>query len=142
VTIRRGMESLYTDVMGESTKRAAAPRSNERLHRLLERIALVTRPGGGGALVLFALGRIASSSRWLGGDGFSAEITGDEVDSKLEIYVECERVVPATRFGVPVAELIATFDADPELVGSLRVAVAPRRLLLTNMRASGEVRIT
>lgn len=148
VTIGRVTESLYTDVMGDSSSRqrnraaaTSAAQSTDKLKRLLERIALVTRPSGGGAVVLFALGRIASSSRWLD-DAFSVEITGDDVDSMLEIYVERKRVVSPTTFAIPVTELIETLDADPTLVGSLRFHVEPRKLLLTTTRVSGEVRVT
>jgi hypothetical protein len=108
-----------------------ATASPEKLAQLLDRVALVTRPGDGAATLLFALGRISSSSRWLD-DGFYVEIAGNDVDSQLEIWSERgsmrERIVGPTTFPVPVSEFIAALENDPTLVGSLRITVEPRKL--------------
>lgn len=119
---------------------ASTPTSAEKLRLLMERVALVTRAHNGGATLLFTLGRIASSSRWID-DGFRVEIAGDDVESRLEIYEERgdtgELVVPPTKFAVPIDELVAAVDADPSLTGSLRVEVIESRRLLLMTRSSG-----
>jgi hypothetical protein len=116
----------------------AVSASPERLKLLLERVALVTRAGSG-ATLLFTLGRIASSSRWLDA-GYAVEITGGDLSSRLDIYADHgdgrRRVVPTTSFNVPLGELIAAIDADPSLTGSLRVDVEPSKLTFS-MRTSG-----
>jgi hypothetical protein len=116
----------------------AVSASPEKLRLLLERVALVTRVGSG-ATLLFTLGRIASSSRWLD-EGYSVEITGGDHHTTLDVYAEHgemrRRVVPAMAFNVPIGELIAAIDDDPSLIGELRVEVTPCKLIFT-MRTSG-----
>ena len=138
-----GETAKASDVIDDAARQAitgSAPTSAEKLRMLMERVALVTRAGDGGATLLFTLGRIASSSRWID-DGFRVEITGDDVESRLEIYEERgdtgELVVPPTKFPVPVDELVAALDADPTLTGSLRVEVIASRRLLLMTRSSG-----
>lgn len=129
------------NAVGESARPGiASSTSPEKLRQLFERVALVTRAVDGGATLLFTLGRIASSSRWID-DGFRVEITGDDVESRLEIYEERgdrgELVVPPTKFPVPVDELVAALETDPTLTGSLRVEVIASRRLLLMTRSSG-----
>lgn len=130
------------DLNEEHAVEAAA--SAESLVLLLERVAQVARPGDGGAALLSTLGRIASASLWLDA-GFCIEITGDDVDSKLEIFADHgatrERVVPATMLAVPVVEFIAAVETDRDVVGPLRAEIDQQRLVLTT-RASGEIPIT
>lgn len=129
--------------MGATSELQRSRDPNARLQQLLERIALVTRAADGGATLLYSLGRITSSSRWLD-DEFTVEITGNDVDSTLEIWVERgnarERIVEPTKYAVPVDELIAALEADPTLVGSLRIAVEPRKLSLAPRLSGVHVR--
>src|SRR5688500_3664058 len=95
---------------------AEAAGSVEMLTMLLERVAQVARPGDGGAMLLFTLGRIASSSRWRDA-GLCVEITGDDVETALEIYADHgatrERVVPTTMLAVPIDEFMTAVREDP-----------------------------
>lgn len=129
------------DLTEEHASEAAA--SAEKLTLLLERVAQVACPGDGGSSLLSTLGRIATSSRWIDG-GCCIEITGDDVDSTLEIFADHgatrERLVPATVLAVPVEEFIAAIDRDRDVVGALRVDVEPRKVTLTT-RVSGEIPI-
>jgi hypothetical protein len=150
----RRLESLYPDGMGaildlrrcgdlneeHAHEAAGSPRD---LSALLERVAQVARPGDGGAALLSTLARVADSSTWIDG-GISNEITGDDVDSTLEIFSDHgatrERVVPATSLAVPVDEFIAAVESGGDVVGSLRVEVGPHKLVLTT-RVSGEISV-
>ena len=130
------------DLTEEHAQEAAA--SAEKLVVLLERVALVARPGDGGSKLLSTLERIASSSRWVDG-AVCIEISGDDVDSTLEIFVDHgamrERLVPATVLAVPVEEFILAVEHDRDIVGSLRADIDERKLTLTS-RVSGEIPLT
>jgi hypothetical protein len=119
----------------ESVGDAAA--SAEKLKALVERVVRVAQPGDGAATLLFTLGRITSSSRWLDG-GLRVEITGDDVASTLEIYADStnERVVSPTRLAVPVGEFLVALQDDPDIVGALRADVGERKVVLST-RSSG-----
>jgi hypothetical protein len=127
------------DLTEEHANEAAA--SSEQLQLLLDRVAVLAQPGDGGAALLLTLGRIANTARWLHA-GFCVEISGDDVESKLEIYADHgatrERVVPPTMLAVPVDEFIAAVELNPDVAGSLRVDVEQSKLVLTS-RTSGEM---
>jgi hypothetical protein len=116
-----------------------AEASAGKLKALVERVVRVAQPGDGGATLLFTLGRLASSSRWVDA-GLCVEISGDDVASTLEIYASHgttrERIVSPTALAIPVDEFLAALEGDPEIVGALRAEVGPRKLSLS-ARTSG-----
>jgi hypothetical protein len=130
------------DLTEDHAHEAAA--SSASLQLLLERVAVLAQPGDGGAALLLTLGRVATAARWLDAS-FCVEISGDDVESTVEIYADRgakrERVVPATILAVPVDEFIAAVELNPDVAGSLRVDVEPSRLVLTS-RTSGEIPVT
>jgi hypothetical protein len=121
-----------TDLTSEHAKLAAS--SPAEIRKLLKRVAEIARPGEGCPKVLTAIARLVGQE-WVEGD-LRIELSGD--DSSTTLVVMCdygvgirERLLPVTKFAVPIDEFERALELAPKLVLPLRITDEEGKLVLT-----------
>lgn len=121
-----------TDLTSEHAKQAAS--SPAEIRKLLKRVAEIAKPGEGCPKVLTALARLVGQG-WVEGD-LRIELSGDETATTLVVMCDYgvgirERLLPVTRFAVPIDEFERALELAPKLVLPLRITDEGGKLVLT-----------
>lgn len=121
-----------SDLTSEHAKQAAS--SSTEIRILLKRVAQIAKPGEGCPKVLMAIARLVGQE-WVEGD-LRIELSGDEVSTTLIVMCDYgvgirERLLPATRFEVPLDEFERALELAPKLVLPLRITDEGGKLVLT-----------
>lgn len=121
-----------SDLTFEHAKQAAS--SSAEMRTLLKRFADIAQPGEGCPKVLMALARLVGQD-WIDGD-LRVELSGDDVSTTLVVMSEHgvgirERILPLTRFAVPIDEFERALELAPRLVLPLRITDDEGKMVLT-----------
>ena len=121
-----------SEITSEHAKQAASSPSEIRV--LLKHVSQIAKPGEGCPKVLMAIARLVGQE-WVEGD-LRIELSGDDVSTTLTVMCDYgvgirERLVPATRFEVPLDEFERALELAPKLVLPLRITDEDGRLVLT-----------
>lgn len=125
------LESV-SDLTSEHAKLAAS--SSAEMRKLLKRVAEIAKPGEGCPKVLMAIARLVGQP-WLEGD-LRVELSGDDTSTTLNVMCDYgvgirERLLPLTRFEVPIDEFERALELAPKLVLPLRITDEEGKLILT-----------
>jgi hypothetical protein len=134
------LESV-SDLTSEHAKLAAS--SSGEIRKLLKRVAEIAQPGEGCPKIMMALARLVGQP-WVEGD-LRIELSGDESSTTMNIMCDYgvgirERLLPLTRFGVPIDEFERALELAPKLVLPLRISEDNGKLVLTPL-ATPEARV-
>jgi hypothetical protein len=121
-----------SDLTSEHAKQAAS--SSDQIRTLLKRVSEIARPGEGCPKVFMAIARLVGQD-WVEGD-LRIELTGDDAATTLTVMCDYgpgirERMLPATRFAVPLDEFARAFELSPKLVLPLRITEEDGKIVLT-----------
>lgn len=121
-----------SELTSEHAKQAASSSSEIRV--LLKRVSQIAKPGEGCPKVLMAIARLVGQE-WVEGD-LRIELSGNEVSTTLTVMCDYgvgirERLLPATRFEVPLDEFERALELAPKLVLPLRITDEDGKLVLT-----------
>jgi hypothetical protein len=125
------LESV-SDLTSEHAKLAAS--SSTEIRKLLKRVAEIAQPGEGCPKIMMALARLVGQP-WVEGD-LRIELSGDDTSTTMNIMCDYgvgirERLLPLTRFGVPIDEFERALELAPKLVLPLRISEEDGKLVLT-----------
>ena len=130
-----------SDLTSEHAKLAAS--SSAEIRKLLKRVAEIAKPGEGCPKVMMALARLVGQP-WVEGD-LRIELSGDDTSTTMNVMCDYgvgirERLLPLTRFGVPIDEFERALELAPKLVLPLRISDEDGKLVLTPL-ATPEARV-
>jgi hypothetical protein len=130
-----------SDLTSEHAKLAAS--SSTEIRKLLKRVAEIAKPGEGCPKVMMALARLVGQP-WVEGD-LRIELTGDDTSTTMNVMCDYgvgirERLLPLTKFGVPIDEFERALELAPKLVLPLRITDEEGKLILTPL-ATPEARV-
>jgi len=134
------LESV-SDLTSEHAKLAAS--SSTEIRKLLKRVAEIAQPGEGCPKIMMALARLVGQP-WVEGD-LRIELSGDDASTTMNVMCDYgvgirERLLPLTRFGVPIDEFERALELAPKLVLPLRISEEDGKLVLTPL-ATPEARV-
>jgi len=120
------------DLTSEHAKAAASSSSDMRA--FLKRVAEIAKPGEGCPKVMMAIARLVGQS-WVEGD-LRVELAGDDASTTMNVMCDYgvgirERLLPITRFAVPIDEFERALELAPKLVLPLRISDDNGKLILT-----------
>ncbi|MDB4936752.1 MAG: hypothetical protein JWP87_3724 [Labilithrix sp.] len=121
-----------SDLTSEHAKLAAS--SSAEIRKLLKRVAEIAKPGEGCPKVLMAVAHLVGKE-WVEGD-LRIELSGDDTSTTLTIMCDYgvgirERLLPNTRFAVPIDEFERALELAPRMVLPLRITDEPGKIVLT-----------
>ena len=121
-----------SDLTSEHAKLAAS--SSVEIRKLLKRVAEIAKPGEGCPKVMMALARLVGQP-WVEGD-LRIELSGDDKSTTMNVMCDYgvgirERLLPLTRFEVPIDEFERALELAPKLVLPLRITDEEGKLVLT-----------
>jgi hypothetical protein len=130
-----------TELTSEHAVQAAS--SSAEIRKLLKRVAEIAKPGQGCPKVLMAVAHLVGKE-WVEGD-LRIELAGDETSTTLTIMCDYgvgirERLLPNTRFAVPLDEFERALELAPRMVLPLRITDEPGKIILTPL-ATPEARV-
>jgi hypothetical protein len=125
------LESV-SDLTSEHAKLAAS--SPTEIRKLLKRVAEIAKPGEGCPKIMMALARLVGQP-WVDGD-LRIELSGDDTSTTMNVMCDYgvgirERLLPLTRFDVPIDEFERALELAPKLVLPLRISEEAGKLVLT-----------
>ena len=125
------LESV-SDLTSEHAKQAAS--SSSEIRTLLKRVAEIAKPGEGCPKIMMAIARMVGQP-WVEGD-LRIELSGDETSTTMNVMCDYgvgirERLLPLTRFAVPIDEFERALELAPKLVLPLRITDEAGKLVLT-----------
>jgi hypothetical protein len=125
------LESV-SDLTSEHAKLAAS--SSVEIRKLLKRVAEIAKPGEGCPKIMMAIARLVGQP-WVEGD-LRIELSGDETSTTMNVMCDYgvgirERLLPLTRFAVPIDEFERALELAPKLVLPLRITDDAGKLVLT-----------
>ncbi|MDB5218430.1 MAG: hypothetical protein JWO86_6357 [Myxococcaceae bacterium] len=134
------LESV-SDLTSEHAKLAAS--SSAEIRKLLKRVAEIAKPGEGCPKVMMALARLVGQP-WVEGD-LRIELSGDDASTTMNVMCDYgvgirERLLPLTKFAVPIDEFERALELAPKLVLPLRITDEDGKLILTPL-ATPEARV-
>ncbi len=134
------LESV-SDLTSEHAKLAAS--SSAEIRKLLKRVAEIAKPGEGCPKIMMAIARLVGQP-WIEGD-LRIELSGDDTSTTMNVTCEYgvgirERLLPITRFSVPIDEFERALELAPKLVLPLRISDEDGILVLTPL-ATPETRL-
>jgi hypothetical protein len=134
------LESV-SDLTSEHAKLAAS--SSAEIRKLLKRVAEIAQPGEGCPKIMMALARLVGQP-WVEGD-LRIELSGDDTSTTMNVMCDYgvgirERLLPLTRFAVPIDEFERALELAPKLVLPLRISEEDGKLVLTPL-ATPEARV-
>lgn len=120
------------ELTSSDAKQAAS--SSAQVRALLERFAVIARPGEGCPKVLIAIAHLVGQE-WVEGP-LRVEISGDDVSTTLVVMCDYgvgirERILPLTRFEVPFEEFSRALELSPGLVLPLKITDEQGKMVLT-----------
>jgi len=129
------------DLTSEHAKQAAS--SSAEIRTLLKRVAEIAKPGEGCPKILMAIARLVGQP-WVEGD-LRIELSGDDTSTTMNVMCDYgvgirERLLPLTRFAVPIDEFERALELAPKLVLPLRISDDEGKLILTPL-ATPEARV-
>ena len=124
--------SSCSDLTSEVAKQAAG--SSVEMRKLLKRVSEIAKPGEGCPKVLMVLARLVGQE-WVEGD-LRVEVSGDDKETNITIMSEHgfgirERLLPLTRFEVPLDEFERALELAPHMMLPLRITDEPGKMVLT-----------
>ena len=124
--------STCAELTSAHAKQAAS--SSTQLRTLLERFALIARPGEGCPKILMAVAHLVGQE-WVEGP-LRVELAGEGEATTMIIMCEYgvgirERIVPLTRFEVPFDEFSRALELSPALALPLKITDEVGRIVLT-----------
>ena len=124
--------SSVSDLTSEHAKQAAS--SSAEIRTLLKRVAEIAKPGEGCPKIMMAIARLVGQP-WVEGD-LRIELSGDETSTTMNVMCDYgvgirERLLPLTRFAVPIDEFERALELAPKLVLPLRITDDDGKLVLT-----------
>lgn len=134
------LESV-SDLTSEHAKLAAS--SSDEIRKLLKRVSEIAKPGEGCPKVMMALAHLVGQP-WVEGD-LRIELSGDDTSTTMNVMCDYgpgirERLLPLTRFEVPIDEFERALELAPKLVLPLRITDEAGKLILTPL-ATPEARL-
>ncbi len=130
------MDFETLESVGELTSEhaKAAASSSTDMRDFLKRAAAIAKPGEGCPKVMMAIARLVGQP-WVEGD-LRVELTGDETSTTMNVMCDYgvgirERLLPLTRFAVPLDEFERALELAPKLVLPLRISDDNGKLILT-----------
>ena len=130
------MEFETLESVGELTAEhaKAAASSSTAMREFLKRAAEIAKPGEGCPKVMMAIARLVGQP-WVEGD-LRVELSGDETSTTMNVMCDYgvgirERLLPITRFAVPLDEFERALELAPKLVLPLRISDDNGKLILT-----------
>jgi hypothetical protein len=129
------------DLTPEHARLAAS--SPAEMRKLLKRVAEIAKPGEGCPKVLMAVAHLVGKE-WVEGD-LRIELSGDDTATTLTIMCDYgvgirERLLPNTRFEVPIDEFERALELAPRMVLPLRISDEVGKIVLTPL-SSPEARV-
>ena len=120
------------ELTSSHAKQAAS--SPAEIRALLERFAVIARPGEGCPKVLMAIAHLVEQD-WVEGP-LRVEISGDDASATLVVMCDYgvgirERILPLTRFEVPFEEFSRALELSPGLVLPLKITDEEGKMVLT-----------
>jgi hypothetical protein len=124
--------SSVSELTSEHAKQAAS--SSTGIRTLLKRVAEIAKPGEGCPKIMMAIARLVGQP-WVEGD-LRIELSGDETSTTMNVMCDYgvgirERLLPLTRFAVPIDEFERALELAPKLVLPLRITDEAGKLVLT-----------
>jgi hypothetical protein len=124
--------SSVSELTSEHAKQAAS--SSAEIRKLLKRVAEIARPGEGCPKIMMAIARLVGQP-WVEGD-LRIELSGDDTSTTMNVMCDYgvgirERLLPLTRFAVPIDEFERALELAPKLVLPLRITDEDGKLILT-----------
>jgi hypothetical protein len=130
------MDFETLESVGELTSEhaKAAASSSTDMRDFLKHAAAIAKPGEGCPKVMMAIARLVGQP-WVEGD-LRVELTGDDTSTTMNVMCDYgvgirERLLPLTRFGVPLDEFERALELAPKLVLPLRISDDNGKLILT-----------
>lgn len=120
------------ELTSEHAKKAAS--SSVGIRNLLKRVAEIAKPGEGCPKVLMAIARLVGQE-WVEGE-LRVELSGDDLSTTMIVMCDYgvgirERLLPSTRFAVPIDEFGRALELAPKLVLPLRISEHEGLIILT-----------